>query len=143
MANWAFDHTPSLEALEGIWANISLYLKPGGKFVGVRVADPYSPAVLDTDKYGVRLTNVEPIPGGVKYICKLLGEPPVEFEGSTMDVSWKSERMSEMHEKAGLVNVEVVPWEEVEIVKRDRTGFWDEALARRFMEVITGRKKMN
>lgn len=66
MANWVFDHAGDVDTLKAMWANISKYLKPGGRFLGIRMADLLGPAA-STDKYGLSLKNVKPTPDGFAY----------------------------------------------------------------------------
>lgn len=42
----------------------------------------------------VRFANVEFVFRGIKYICKLLGEPPVKFESRTINVSRRERKNS-------------------------------------------------
>lgn len=51
MANWVFDHAGTIEGLEGMWGNVRAYLKPGGRFVGVRGGDLTNPVMAEI-KYG-------------------------------------------------------------------------------------------
>ena len=83
MANWIFSFAGSMEVLEGMFRNVVGYLKLGGRFVGVRDADPRSPA-LGNDKYGGTCKWVKDFPGGVKYLCVLHCTPPIEFEGVSL-----------------------------------------------------------
>lgn len=46
MANWVFDHAHTIDDLKGMWENIAMSLKPGGKFIGVRaIARESSPII--------------------------------------------------------------------------------------------------
>lgn len=54
MANWLFEHATSVTNLEGMWRNIAHYLKPGGRFVGVRLGDPHAPDLVN-GKYGLTM----------------------------------------------------------------------------------------
>lgn len=136
MANWVFSFADSLELLEGMFLNITKNLKPGGRFIGVRDADPGSP-YLQTGKYGASVKWVKAIPGGVKYLCVLHSSPPIEFESSSLEVIYSGS--TEMYEKFGLVDVEVVPYERAEVTRKD-PEFWKDFLERPCFAVVTARK---
>ena len=138
MANWIFSHAGSMEVLEGMFRNVVGYLKPGGRFVGVRDADPTSPA-LENGKYGATCKWVKDIPGGAKYLAVLHCTPPIEFEGVSLEVIYSGS--TEMHERFGLTDVEVVPYESTEVVQRD-PEFWKLFLERPNLAVVKAAKKM-
>lgn len=138
MANWIFSFADSMELLEGMFRNIVSYLKPGGRFVGVRDADPRSPA-LQNNKYGGTCKWVNDIPGGVKYLCVLHCTPPIEFEGASLEVIYSGS--PEVYERFGLTDVEVVPYEKAEVVQKD-PEFWELFLERPNLAVVKAVKKM-
>lgn len=138
MANWIFDHAGSMEVLEGMFRNIVGYLKPGGRFVGVRVTDPTSPS-LENGKYGVTSKLVKDIPGGMKYVIVIHSTPPIEFDGASMEVIYSGS--TDLHERFGLTDVEVVPYESTEVVPKD-PEFWKLFLERPSWAVVKATKKM-
>lgn len=137
MGNWIFSFADSFELLEGMFLNIVGNLKLGGRFIGVRDADPMSP-ILRTGQYGASCKWIEEIPGGVKYLCVLHSMPPIEFEGASLEVIYSGS--TELYEKFGLTDVQVVPYENVEVVKKD-PEFWKEFLERPCLAVVTARKR--
>ncbi|KAK0728922.1 S-adenosyl-L-methionine-dependent methyltransferase [Apiosordaria backusii] len=109
MANWIFSHADKRSTLEGMFANIGAYLKPGGIFVGIRDANPLSHN-FQTGKYGVHVKWVKEIEGGVKYWAVLHCKPePVEFEVSSLEIIYGGSK--ELYEDVGLTEVEEVPLE--------------------------------
>jgi hypothetical protein len=138
MANWIFSFAHSMEVLEGMFRTVVGYLKLGGRFVGVRDADPRSPA-LENDKYGGTCKWVKDFPGGVQYLCVLQLAPPIEFEGASLEVICSGP--TEMHERFGLTDVEVVPYESAEVVQKD-PDFWKLFLERPSLAVVKAVKKM-
>ncbi|CAH0000087.1 unnamed protein product [Clonostachys byssicola] len=136
MANWVFDHADSPEMLERMWQNVEKYLKPGGKFVGVRAAD-LGPD-LQTEKYGVTYYNFKSIRGGISYTFMLHGDCPRAFEATSMEVSLSGS--TEMHEKHGLTDVRIVPLESAEIVQQ-QAEFWKTFLDKPPFVVVTAVKK--
>jgi SAM-dependent methyltransferase len=137
MANWIFSFADSVEVLEGMFRNIVDYLKPGGRFIGVRDADPWSPA-LESRKYGGYCEWVKEIPGGVQYLCVLISTPPIKFAGSSLEVIYSGS--TEMYEKFGLTEVSLVPYEKAEVVQKNRE-FWQLFLDRPSLAVVQAVKK--
>jgi len=137
MANWIFSFIGTLGELESAFGNVKRYLKPGGRFIGVRDADPWSP-VLKTGKYGGLCRDVRRAPGGgVEYVCVLQCNgpaPAVEFRGRCLETIYSGS--AEAYEKfGGLGGVEIVPYESAPVVQRD-PDFWDEFLKRPCLAVV-------
>ncbi|KAI2602128.1 hypothetical protein GGR54DRAFT_625669 [Hypoxylon sp. NC1633] len=87
MANWVMDHAGSVAELEGMWANVSTYLKPGGRYIGTRVhGDPRAQTSL-VHKYGLIFKDQQPIPGGVLYRYETASVPPIDIEATSIEVS--------------------------------------------------------
>lgn len=137
MANWLFDHAGSIETLEGMWKNITKHLKPGAKFLGIRGADPKSPSLLD-GKYGFLTKNFRDMPGGVAYTVEMRNDPPWEFEGTSLEISFSGSFA--LHEKYGLEKVSAVPYEDQEMVKED-PEFWRLFLEHPPYAVVQGFKR--
>jgi len=136
MANWIFSFADTMELLERMFSNIVVNLKPGGRFVGVRDANPWSPA-FEKHKYGASCTSVTKIPGGVKYYCILHCNPPIEFEGSSLEEIFSGS--TKIYERFGLTNVQIVPYEGAEVVQKD-PEFWKLFLTRPSLAVVTAFK---
>ncbi|XXG95440.1 hypothetical protein Hte_001702 [Hypoxylon texense] len=136
MGNWIFSSAGSMEVLEGIFRNIAAYLKPGGRFVGVRDADPWSPALVE--KYGATYEWVKRIPGGVRYRCTLHCTPPIEFESACLETIYSGS--TELHEKFGLADVRNVPYEKARVVQEDGP-FWEFFLEHPHLAVVHAVKK--
>jgi SAM-dependent methyltransferase len=139
MANWIFSFAENMEVLEGMFHNIVSYLKPGGRFIGVRDADPWSPA-LENGKYGGSCTWIERMPGGVKYQCVLHCDPPIKFECASLEIIYSGS--SEMYERFGLTDIVIIPYESAEIVQKN-PEFWEIFLGRPSLAVVQALKTMN
>lgn len=137
MANWVFDHAGSEEILEGMWRNIAAYLKPGGLFLGIRIAHLFAGAE-HTEKYGVTLKDFKELPGGAVFTVRIHGDNPFEFEAASTEASYSGS--TRMHEKYGLKNVQTVPYEVAAVLAEDRS-FWDMFLQKPFFAVTTGVKE--
>lgn len=141
MANWVFDHALSPDDLRGMWLNIVTSLKPGGRFVGVRVHAPepevqseYNP---DTSKYGSKFTDTREIPGGFYCVTTLLTDPPFSFGLTPMRDSYTL--ANEIPKSLGMIDFAVVPDEDTEIIKAD-PEFWKDHLEARSFVVVTAKK---
>ena len=84
MGNWVFSFADSPAMARAIFGNIAVHLKPGGRFVGARDNDPWSPA-LQGGRYGGSCKWVRRIPGGVRYRCVLHSTPPIEFDAACLE----------------------------------------------------------
>ncbi|KAG8160566.1 hypothetical protein KVR01_010102 [Diaporthe batatas] len=136
-ANWVLDHAGTVEVLDRMLTTATAYLKPGGRFICVHIVNPRS-RNLKTKKYGVSYTDLEEIPGGLKYYVNLWGtEPPVKFGGSSLEVLYSGSLS--MYEKYGLVDADVIPVEMTQIVKGD-LEFWKECVEEPIIEFVTARK---
>ncbi|KAI5925099.1 methyltransferase-like protein [Camillea tinctor] len=141
MANWVLDHAHDVAELEGMWANISAQLKPGGRFVGVRSGDPYAPCVAEgTGKYGVQYKDWKKVPGGVHFRYQLHADPPLDIEASSMEISYSGS--TELHEKYGLCDIENEPFESSEAIRKD-PEFWQLFIDNPSFVVVKARKKAN
>lgn len=137
MANWMFDHAANIAQLEGMWRNIASYLKPGGRFIGVRCGDPQAHAAAQ-GKYGIRFKDFEKIPDGLKFRYRVETVPPLEIEASSMETSYSGS--TEMHDKFGLCEVEIEPYVNTAVVKKD-PEFWGLFLENPHMVVVKAKKR--
>ena len=137
LANWVFSYAGTTEVLEAMFSNVVGYLKPGGRFVGVREADPRSP-VLQDERYGCTYKTIQEIPGGFKCLVVLHTTPPMEFESNLLEVIYSGS--TEIYEKFGLTDVKAVPPESAEMVQKD-PEFWKRFLDRPCMAVTKAVKK--
>lgn len=136
-ANWVLDHAGTIEVLERMLTTAMTYLKPGGRFICVHVVNPRS-SNLRGKKYGVSHTDLEEVPGGLKYWVTLWAtDPPIKFGGVSLEVLYSGSL--EMYKKFGLVDVKVVPIEKTEIIKED-PEFWKDCVAEPPVEVVTASK---
>lgn len=146
MANWVFNFAESIEVLEAMFRNATTYLKSGGRFVSVRDANITPESAVSSSsgphgKYGSTLVWVKPLTGGergFKYFARLHTNVPVEFEGSSLEVL--NSGSTEIYEKAGLTDVEIVPYESAEAVRKD-PEFWKEFLELPYIAVVKAIKK--
>lgn len=82
LGNWLLNYATSFEEIVGMWSNIALYLKPGGKFIGAFTGFDANARGLETGKYGARGKITERIANGkgVRLGLTFATEPPVEFD---------------------------------------------------------------
>jgi SAM-dependent methyltransferase len=136
MANWLFDHATSLEDLRAMWGNVVTYLKPGGKFLGVRVQS-IGAEYMGYGKYGCTFTDVKEIPGGLGYKCNCLTEPPFSFDCTSMAETYTL--ADRIPKELGLVDFEIVKPEETEVAKGD-VEFWRDFVADPNLTVVVAKK---
>jgi SAM-dependent methyltransferase len=122
LANWIFDHVDNVTVLEALWRNISVAVRPGGLFVGVRACDPRCDAMI-TGKYGPTCQDFVEFPGGLYYSSTIPGidVPPVHIKNASLEISYSGS--TEMHERHGFYDVEVEPCDDADVVKAD-PEFW-------------------
>jgi ubiquinone/menaquinone biosynthesis C-methylase UbiE len=82
LGNWLLSYATSYEEIKGMWANIYLYLKPGGKFIGAFTGFDPNAHGLATGKYGARGKVTERIADGkgVRVGLTFMTDPPLEFD---------------------------------------------------------------
>jgi SAM-dependent methyltransferase len=136
MANWLFDHATSVEELRGMWANVVGLMKPGGWFLGVRVQSVWAEYMRE-GKYGATFAEIGEIPGGVKYVCGCRTQPPFEFGCTSMESTYSL--ADDIPKEMGLVDFQVVPPAETEVVKGD-LEYWEDFLKEPNLAVVTARK---
>lgn len=139
MANWVFSYGGLIEILEGMFRNITHYLKPGARFISVY---EYGRKDLERErkyeKYGASCPWVEDIPGGRKSKVVLHCTPPVELVSETLEIIYSGS--TELHERFGLKDVKNVPWKDAEIVRKD-PDFWKDFLDDPAFAVVTAVRK--
>lgn len=136
MANWLFDHATSEEDLQGMWANVAANLKPGGRFLGVRVRH-LDAGFMVPGKYGVQFKEIREIPGGFGYVCGCLTSPPFEFGCTSMRSTLELDHA--IPQALGLADFAVMPPEETEVVK-ENPEFWADFVKTPNLVVVAARK---
>lgn len=120
-----------------MWRNTSTQLKPGGKLVNIRATGPFDIDYAVSGKYGISLSDLTSIPGGVRYQVHCHIEPPFEFEGTTLDAN--ASLSNEINHRNGLGDLEVLKPEETEVVKAD-AAFWADFVKEPYLAILTARK---
>jgi len=138
MANWVFDHAHNPEDLGGMWTNIATTLKPGGRFIGIRIhiGQPTGSTEVAT-KYGCSLTEFKDIPGGIGCTATLLTSPPFSFGATLMEDSYTL--ANEVPKRLGMVDFEVVPYADASVIGED-PDFWQDYVDAPFFLVLTAKK---
>ncbi|KAK8042436.1 hypothetical protein PG994_012919 [Apiospora phragmitis] len=136
-AGWVFDHAHDLAEYDGMWRNCAAYLKPGGRFLGIRVGDPRAPAW--DGRYGLYTKDFLDTPDAVHYRYVIKLDPPLEYEASTLNISMSGSY--EVPEKYGITEFEIEPPENAPIVKGE-PEFWKPFLEQHGMVVFKGKKKL-
>lgn len=80
MGNWLLNYAANRAELAGMWHNVTTYLKPGGKFIGLQ-GNMYVEDHLKWDtKYGFKCTVTGELENGRKLHAEASTEPKVEFD---------------------------------------------------------------
>jgi len=139
MANWVFDHAHNPDDLRAMWANIVASLKPGGRFVGIRIyaAAGSSGSIADPGKYGCLLTELKEIPGGIGCVATLLTTPPFSFGATLMEDSYTL--ANKIPKELGMTNFEIFPYSDADVIKED-PGFWKDYVDAPSFLVLTANK---
>jgi hypothetical protein len=140
MANWLFDHAGDMATLDGMFRSVVGYLKPGGRFVGTRVIHGHNSPAATTGKYGYIYKDFEEIPNGMAYRYTLYVDPPVSYDGASMEVTYNPALIADFHAKYGLVDTELVPSESASCIRED-PEYWGLFIDTPSMAVVTARKK--
>ncbi|KAI1187137.1 S-adenosyl-L-methionine-dependent methyltransferase [Nemania serpens] len=138
MAHWPFDHAESMAMLEGMFRNVTAYLKPGGRFFSVRCCDPRAPCMA-TGELGVVFKDFEEIPGGLKfrYAFNSLSS---HIEATSMEATYSGS--TEIYEKFGLVDVQIEPYENAKVVI-ENPKLWASFLQQPGLAMVKATKKLN
>lgn len=81
MGNWLLNYASNKAELAGMWRNVATYLKPGGKFVGLKGNVNLQTRPTQDFKYGIRQTVIGKVEDGVKVHVEANTEPKIEFDG--------------------------------------------------------------
>jgi len=136
MANWVFDHATTVAELRAMWENVVANLKPGGRFLGVRVQSVRAKYMTD-GKYGATFSDIAEIPGGLRYKVGCLTQPPFSFEGTSMESTYSL--ADDVPRELGLVDFQVVPARESNLVRND-ADFWSDFIKDPAFTVVTANK---
>jgi hypothetical protein len=120
-----------------MWRNASNQLKPGGKLVNVRAIGSLVFAHVKSGRYGVSISGLTSIPGGVRYRVAAHVKPPFEFEATTQDAT--ANLSNEINHRHGLGDLGVLKPENTEVVRSDE-AFWEDFVTEPYMVVLTARK---
>ncbi|KAG8170203.1 hypothetical protein KVR01_000948 [Diaporthe batatas] len=140
MANWLFDHASSMDTLDGMFRSVVAYLKPGGRFVGTRVIHGHTSPAATTGKYGYIYKDFGEIPNGMAYRYTLYVNPPVSYDGASMEVTYNPALIGDFHAKYGLEDTELVPSARASCTRED-PEYWKLFVDTPSMAVVKARKK--
>jgi ubiquinone/menaquinone biosynthesis C-methylase UbiE len=123
MGNWLFNYASSRAELVGMWRNVVTYLKPGGRFVGLKEGASVEDHFSQDFKYGIRRTVTGQVEDGLKVHVEANTEPKIEFDGYSLEARLYEEvpvdvGMTEvMHRKPSA--------EDLPDVAGENLGFWE------------------
>ncbi len=80
MGNWLLSYAANRAELEGMWRNIAIHLKTGGRFIGLMgTLDPLA-ASSNSGKYGMKTIVTGEIEDGFTVHAEAITEPKIEFD---------------------------------------------------------------
>jgi hypothetical protein len=120
-----------------MWRNTSTQLKPGGKLVNTRVTGHLDEGYAAAGKYGISISDLEPLPGGMQYQVHCHIDPPFHFRAHMLDTH--VDPSSDINHRNGLGDLEYLEAGETQIVKEDEV-FWADYIKAPYMGVLTARK---
>jgi SAM-dependent methyltransferase len=85
MGNWVLNYASDRAELAGMWRNIATYLKPGGKFIGLKENVDSEDRFKRDNKYGIEFTVVEESGEGLKVHVVAHTEPKIEFDAYSLE----------------------------------------------------------
>jgi hypothetical protein len=116
-----------------MWRTASIHLKPGGKLVNIRVTDPFG----TFPKYGTTMSELTPMPDGVKFKVRYHVNPPIEFEGTCLDdIATMS---NDINHRNGFGDLKVLDPRDTDIVQNDEI-FWEDLVKRPYFTVTVALK---
>ena len=124
MVNWTFDHAETIDELETMWRNTSVYTKPGGKLISIRMTDPKA---TKSGKYGVSFSDVQEIAGGLSYKWTAHIEPPLTCAATTMIDIMILEQAKLLARRYDFAEFKMVVADDMAVVRKD-LEFWKDYL---------------
>jgi toxoflavin synthase len=137
MGNWLLSYPENQAELEGMWRNISIHLKPGGRFIGLMVSFRRElEAALKSGKYGMKATALEEIENGQKLHLEAATEPKIKFYNVKLH-----RRLFEIAApKAGMVEMAFTPPTAKDLPPKADMEFWKEMLDSPYLMICTAIK---
>ncbi|KAK5112189.1 hypothetical protein LTR85_011622 [Meristemomyces frigidus] len=127
MANWLFNYSSTRTELENMWRNVSRYLKPGGRFVGVGEVHEVSLAVTRSEWAGIRGSVAGETEHATKVHIELLAEPVVAFDEYILK---RGDWYRDVPVEVGMTDVTFTPPSIEEVPEHCRQiQEWEDALA--------------
>ncbi|PHH73513.1 hypothetical protein CDD80_3757 [Ophiocordyceps camponoti-rufipedis] len=138
MGNWLLESAASSEKdVEILWQNIVDSLKPGGRFLGLRMLFSGVTGQSLKGKYGATVEDIKETPGGWVYRLRMEIEKPFTLEATLMPDTCLMK--NKIPRKMGLVDIDFVPMEKLAMVQSDME-FWREAREDPMITVVTAKK---
>jgi len=124
MGNWLLSYAANRAELEGMWRNIAMHLKPGGRFVGLIGAFDIDAMSSTTGKYGMKMTVLGEIENGFTVHVEAATEPKIEFDAYALSRPLHEEAA----EKADMVKLEYMHTQKEDLPEEADMKYWGEML---------------
>ena len=137
MGNWLLSYPENQAELEGMWRNIAIHLKRGGRFIGLMVSFRRElEAALKSGKYGMKATALEDIENGQRLHLEAATEPKIEFYNTKLNRSLFDTAAS----KAGMVEMAFTQPTAKDLPPGADMEFWKEILDCPYLMICTAVK---
>ncbi|KAF4587893.1 Ubiquinone/menaquinone biosynthesis C-methyltransferase UbiE [Ophiocordyceps camponoti-floridani] len=138
MGNWLHESAALSEKdAELMWRNIVDSLKPGGRFLGLRMLYSGATGRSLKGKYGATVEDIKEVPGVWLYRLRMETKKPFTLEATMVpDVCLMKNKIPR---DMGLVDFDFVPMEKLAMVQSDME-FWREAREDPMIAVVTAKK---
>ena len=142
IAMWLMNYAESREHLKGMWENVSAYLKPGAKYVGlIQNHETIYPTSMQEMKYGCVERVVEELENGDgwKKHYEFDTKPAIEFDGFVM----RKDVLEGEAERAGMEDLKYLRpgWDCLTEDERKDEAKWRELLVEYPNQVIMATKR--
>ena len=136
MGNWLLSYAADRAELEGMWRNIAIHLKPGGKFVGLMgTLDPHA-ASSNSGKYGMKTTVTGEIENGFTVHAEAITEPKIEFDA--YHLHWPVHE--EAAKKASMIEVQYTQPQKEDLPEAPDMEYWQEMLEAPYFVICTAKR---
>lgn len=124
MGNWLLSYAANRAELEGMWRNIAMHLKPGGRFVGLVGAFDVDAMSSTTGKYGMKTTVLGEIENGFTIHVEAATEPKIEFDAYALNRALHESAA----EKADMVKLDYIHTQKEDLPEGADMKYWREML---------------
>ena len=133
MGNWLLSYAANRAELEGMWRNIAIHLKTGGRFIGLMgTLDPLA-ASSNSGKYGMKTIVTGEIEDGFTVHAEAITKPRIEFDAYHLHEPVHQEAAK----KAGMSEVKFMHPQKEDLPEGYNMEYWREMLEAPYFVICT------